>query len=130
MGVCNWELELIVRMISKFFKVVIRYMVRNRVKIKGCSVGLLLSFRRINFDMIVWFIVFMLLSILKVKKIVRIRCLYYYFYNFVIWILYFIFISKCIFCINLYIFWYFFSEFLWINFLIKFFLNVWIMKKV
>ena len=129
MGVCNWESELTARMISKFPKVVIRYMVRNRVKMKGCSVGSSLSPRRINSDMIVWFTVSMLLSTLKVKKVARIRCLHHYLHNLVIWILYFTFISKCISCINPYILWYFLSEFLWINPLIKSLLNVWTMKK-
>jgi hypothetical protein len=48
MGVCKGESELMERIISRFPKMVTRYVSRNRLKVRGCSFGSSVSSRRRN----------------------------------------------------------------------------------
>jgi hypothetical protein len=67
MGVWRWESELTVRMMSRFPKIVTRYMNRNRLKRKGCIAGSAVNHRRRNSETTVCFLASMLSSKLMKK---------------------------------------------------------------
>jgi hypothetical protein len=48
MGVCRWEPKLTASIMSRFPRIVTRYMETNRLKMRGCSSELSESPRRIN----------------------------------------------------------------------------------
>jgi hypothetical protein len=55
MGVCRWESEIVVRMMSRFPSTVTRYMDRNSPKMKDCNLGSCEIPRSINSDICVLF---------------------------------------------------------------------------
>lgn len=52
MGVCRWELRVIVIMIEIFFRIVVRYMRRKMVMFSNCNVGIVEKFWRMNIDIV------------------------------------------------------------------------------
>jgi hypothetical protein len=60
-GVWRWESELIARIMSRFPMMVTRCMDRNRLKMNVCSSGSSVSHKRMNSEILVWFVVFMFL---------------------------------------------------------------------
>jgi hypothetical protein len=60
-GVWRWESELIARRMIRFPMTVTMCMDRNRLKMSGCSSGSSVSHKRMNSEILVWFVVFMFL---------------------------------------------------------------------
>ena len=67
MGVWRWESELMARMMSRFPRMVTRYMDRNRLKTRGCSSGSSVNPKRRNSETPVLFLGSMLLMNLMEK---------------------------------------------------------------
>lgn len=56
MGLWRWESEMRARTMTRFPRMVTRYMVRNRQKKRGCSYGSTVNSRRVNSETSVLFL--------------------------------------------------------------------------
>jgi hypothetical protein len=63
-GVWRWESELTIRMMSRFPKMVTRYMDRNRLKMRSCRFGSSENLRRMNSEATDRFIAFLLMNLM------------------------------------------------------------------
>jgi hypothetical protein len=68
MGVCRWGSEIMARMMSKFPRIVTRYIERKNPKMRGCNLGSSEIPRRRNSEICVSFSALMLLICLTQKE--------------------------------------------------------------